>query len=81
VLRRRLVGVAELPADGGAGEIALGQPRRDLVARDRVDGRDADVDLATAVMRRPVDRVGRDLGLIERRDGLRALAELTPSNR
>ena len=54
--------VALLPLDGGPGEVPLGDPGGDLVADDRVGGRDADPDLAAAVTGRPVDRVGGDPG-------------------
>ena len=43
-----------LAVDGRRRQVALGEPRRQLVADDRVDGREADVVLPAAVLRRPV---------------------------
>ena len=70
----RLVGL--LAVDRRPGQVALGQPRRQLVADDRVDGGEADVQLAPAVVGGPVDRAGRDLGLEDRRHRLRVARHL-----
>ena len=60
-----------LAVDCGPRQVALGQPGRELVAEDRVHGREADVQLAAPVARggmgSPINRAGRDLGLVDRR--------------
>src|SRR5256712_7328728 len=59
----RLVSVArEIPINGG---------RCDRVAPYRPDGRQPDAELPARVMRRPVNRARRDLGLKDWRDRLR----------
>src|SRR5688572_29524090 len=45
------------------GEVAVGQPRGQLVAGDRDDGRQAHMELRPLVVRGPQDGLGGDLGL------------------
>ena len=61
----RLLGL--LAVDRGLGQVALGQPWRQLVADDRVHGREAHVQLAPAMVGGPVHRAGGHLGLVDRR--------------
>ena len=65
-----------LPVHGGAGEVALGEPGRDLVAEDGVYRRGADVDLTPPVVGRPVHGVGRDLRLVDGGHGHRVFRHL-----
>ena len=66
---------ALLRLDVGAPEVAVHQARGDALAEDRVDGRQADPQLAARVRRRPRDRPGGDLGLVDRRHRLRVLSQ------
>jgi len=59
--------VGLLAVDRGPCQIAFGQPRRKLVADDRVHGRQPDVDLASAVMSGPIHRARGNLRLEHRR--------------
>ena len=62
-------------------EVPVEEPRCDALAEDVEHGRQADVDLAPPVVRRPVDRVRRDLRLVDRRHRLRLLRQLRPAPR
>ena len=75
----RLLG--HLRAVAGLREVPVEEPRRDALAEDVQHRRQADVDLAPLVIRRPVDRVRGDLGLVDRRHRLRLLRQLRPSPR
>jgi hypothetical protein len=61
-----LLGVEALPR-----QIPIGKCRRNLVRRNRQGRRTADVPLATIVVCRPHNRVGRHFRLIDRRNWLR----------
>ena len=54
----------------GASEVAVRERWREVAREDRLDGAVADPQLAAAVMRGPVDGLGRDLGLEDRRHRL-----------
>jgi hypothetical protein len=72
VLVGGLVGL--LAAVAGARQVAVGHPRRELVADDRHHRRSAHPQLAAVrVLRGPDDRVGRHLGLVDGRHRPRAL--------
>ena len=55
----------------GPPEIKIEQAGRDLVPEDRLHDRTADQDFAAFLVRRPMDRAGRDFRLEDGRDRLR----------
>ena len=65
-----------LSADRGLRQVALREPRRQLVAPDRVDGREPHVHLAPALAHGGHHAASRDLGLEDRRHGLRVVGQL-----
>lgn len=68
----RILGAVVLLAPvAGVGEVAVADPRGELVAPDRDHRGHADLDLAAPVVRRPQDRPGRDLRLVDGRHRLR----------
>ena len=62
-------------------EVPVEEPGGDTLAEHVEHGRQPDVDLSPPVVGRPVDRVCRDLGLVDRRNGLRLLRQLRPPPR
>jgi hypothetical protein len=70
-----------LPVVARPREIPVEEPRRGAFAEDVEHGRHADVDLPPPVVRGPVDRVRRHLGLVDGRHGLRLLRQLRPAPR
>src|SRR5438046_177894 len=74
VFAERLVSLLRI--DARSGEVALRKPGRELVPPDRVDGRRAHVELATAAPCGPVEGVRCQLRLVERRHGHRLARHL-----
>jgi hypothetical protein len=72
----RLVGL--LRVEAFAREVDVAEPRRELVAPDGLHGRPRDEELAPPMRRREDDRLRRDLGLEDRRHGLRVPGQLRP---
>ena len=70
----RRVGLLRL--DVRAGQVAVHQARGELLAEDRVDGRQPDPQLAPGVLGGPRDRARGDLGLVDRRHGLRVAVQI-----
>src|SRR5207249_267490 len=68
-----------LRIEAGLREVTVEEARDKLVRDDRRDGRPADVDLAATVRRCPDDRVRGNLGLVDRRHGLRMTREPVPA--
>src|SRR5437879_4452869 len=60
-----------LRSEAGAGEMPVGEPRRELVAHDCLDRTESNDELAPAMVRRPVDRLAGDLRLEDRWHRLR----------